>query len=112
MEKSKIELFLATQSNKFHYEHLPIIRDYLEKTDDDKFFRIQTQPFKDPTLMLVLSVLVGHFGIDRFLLEQTGTGIVKLITCGGLGIWTIVDWFLIMGLTRDYNFSKFMQVAG
>jgi TM2 domain-containing membrane protein YozV len=46
------------------------------------------------------------------MLGQTGTGVVKLLTCGGLGVWTIVDWFLIMGLTRDDNFSKFLQIAG
>ncbi|HHN47906.1 MAG TPA: TM2 domain-containing protein, partial [Bacteroidales bacterium] len=64
------------------------------------------------TLLLVISILVGGFGVDRFLLDQTGLGVAKLLTCGGLGIWAIVDWFLIMGLTRDYNFQKFVQVAG
>jgi len=112
MEKSKIDLFLVSQASKFHPEHLFIIRSYLEKMDDEKLFRVQVQQYRDPTLMLVLSVLVGHFGIDRFLLEQTGIGLAKLLTCGGLGIWTLVDWFLIMGLTRDYNFQKFMQIAG
>jgi TM2 domain-containing membrane protein YozV len=112
MEQSKIELFLATQSSKFQPEHLPIIRDYLQKMNDDKFFRVQTQQYRDPVLLLVLSILVGAFGVDRFLLDQTGIGVAKLLTCGGLGIWTIVDWFLIMGLARDYNFQKFLQVAG
>lgn len=112
MDQHKIELFFATQASKFHPEHLPVMRNYLEKMDDEKFFRLQTIQFKDPTLLLVLSILVGHFGVDRFLLDQTGIGVAKLLTCGGLGVWTIVDWFLIMGLTRDYNFNKFIQVAG
>ena len=30
-------------------------------------------------------------------------GVGKLITCGGFGIWSIVDWFLIMDATRDKN---------
>jgi len=112
MDQHKIELFFATQASKFHPEHLSVMRNYLEKMDDEKFFRLQTMQFKDPTLLLVLSILVGHFGVDRFLLDQTGIGVAKLLTCGGLGVWTIVDWFLIMGLTRDYNFNKFIQVAG
>lgn len=112
MDHQKIELFFATQGNKFRPEQLPIIRNYLEKMDDDKFFRVQAQQYKDPTLLLVLSILVGQLGVDRFLLDQTGIGVAKLLTCGGLGVWTIVDWFLIMGLTRDYNFNKFLQIAG
>ncbi len=112
MDYQKIELFLATQGSKFQPEQLPVIKNYLEKMDDNQFNRILSQSYKDPTMLLVISILGGHFGIDRFLIDQTGTGVVKLLTCGGLGIWTLVDWFLIMGLTRDYNFNKFLQVAG
>lgn len=111
MEQQKIDLFLATQANKFHPHQLPVMRSYLEKMDDNKFLRLQYQQFNDPTLMLVISVIGGQFGIDRFMLGQTGIGVIKLLTCGGLGIWTIVDWFLIMGLTRDENFNKFIQIA-
>lgn len=34
-------------------------------------------------------------------------GVLKLITCGGCGIWTIIDWFLIMGVTKDKNYARF-----
>lgn len=49
-----------------------------------------------------LSLFLGTFGIDRFYLGRTGTGVLKLITFGGLGIWILVDWFCItLGVTRD-----------
>jgi hypothetical protein len=38
---------------------------------------------------------------------DTGLGIAKLLTCGGLGIWTIVDWFLIMGANKEKHGSYF-----
>lgn len=112
MDQQRVDFFFAANSNKFHPEQYDLIRNMLEKMDDQRFFRLQTLPLKDPVLMLVLSILGGQLGIDRFILGQTGLGLAKLLTCGGIGIWTIVDWFLIMGLTRDYNFQKFVEIAG
>jgi len=46
-------------------------------------------------LVLILSIVVGGLGVDRFVMGKVGTGILKLITGGGLGIWYIVDIILI-----------------
>ena len=37
----------------------------------------------------------GKLGIDRFYLGYIGTGILKLITCGGFGIWWLIDLIMI-----------------
>jgi TM2 domain-containing membrane protein YozV len=44
---------------------------------------------------LLLSFFLGSLGIDRFYLGQTGLGIGKLLTFGGCGIWSLIDFILI-----------------
>ena len=57
---------------------------------------------KDFVVLVLLSVLVGGLGIDRFYLGKYGTGILKLITLGGLGLWWLIDLILIvMGKMTD-----------
>ena len=44
---------------------------------------------------LLLCILLGVLGVHRFYVGKTGTGILQLITLGGLGIWAFVDLIII-----------------
>lgn len=112
MDSQKVDMFIMSNSKYFESHQMVGIRDRLTNMDDSKWSVIQIMQFKDPTTSIIVSVLVGYLGIDRFLIGDVGLGIGKLLTCGGLGIWAIVDWFLIMDATRQKNMEKFMQVAG
>ena len=46
-------------------------------------------------LALIMSILFGQLGVDRFIMGQVGLGILKLITFGGCGIWWLIDLILI-----------------
>ena len=50
---------------------------------------------KSWTTALILSILLGGLGIDRFYLGHTGLGVAKLLTLGGCGIWALIDLILI-----------------
>ena len=52
---------------------------------------------KSKTTAIILSILLGELGVDRFYLGYTGLGILKLITAGGFGIWWLID--LILNIT-------------
>lgn len=57
---------------------------------------------KDQATVFLLSLLLGAFGVDRFYLGQTGLGLLKLFTFGGLGFWALIDRIIIgMGKMRD-----------
>jgi TM2 domain-containing membrane protein YozV len=109
MEAQKVDMFILTNAKFFESHQIPQIREQLLNLDDAKWLMIQTIPFKDPLTSLVISLFAGVYGVDRFYIGDIGIGIVKLITCGGFGIWTIVDWFLIQTATRNKNFESIQQ---
>ena len=106
MDAQKVDMFLLVNAKYFESYHLPQIHERLLAMDDSKWIMLQSIDYKDPNTSLIVSLLVGHLGIDRFIIGDTGMGIAKLLTCGGFGIWTIVDWFLIKKETKEKNLLK------
>jgi TM2 domain-containing membrane protein YozV len=66
---------------------------------------------KDRTTILVLSVLLGYAGVDRFMLGDTGMGILKLLTGGCCGILWLVDIFSITSKVDDFNRNKAHEIV-
>ena len=50
---------------------------------------------KDWTTLLILSLLLGWLGVDRFYAGHIGLGVLKLLTLGGCGIWSLIDIILV-----------------
>ena len=109
MELNKVDAYIAANGAKFPAEKIVLLRDQLRILDDSRFPVVQSVELRDPTTLLIVSILVGSFGIDRFMLGEVGLGVAKLLTCGGMGIWTIVDWFTVSNRTKELNFQKIVQ---
>lgn len=109
MEAQKVDMFIMSNSKFLESYQMNMIRERLIDLDDSKWAMLSTVQFKDPTTLLIVSLLAGSLGIDRFMLGDSGIGVGKLLTCGGFGIWTIVDWFQIQKATREKNLQKLQQ---
>jgi TM2 domain-containing membrane protein YozV len=105
---AQVEQLLIMNLSKFPAECLPTIRERLEGCNRQDAMMAMIH-LKDPTTALILSIFLGHLGIDRFYIDSIGIGLGKLLTCGGLYIWWIVDIFLIMDATRKKNYEILMM---
>lgn len=93
-------------ASKLPENQIIILKERMLAMSDSEFERISYVQLTDPILMLIISIFFGMLGVDRFALGDIGLGIGKLITCGGVYIWWIVDLFYIMDATREKNIEK------
>jgi TM2 domain-containing membrane protein YozV len=51
---------------------------------------------KNNTVALLLCFFIGFLGVHRFYVGKIGTGVLQLVTLGGLGIWALIDFIMIV----------------
>ena len=103
MDQNKVDMYIMTNQKYFPAEKIMYLKEKLAAMDS-------TVELKDPTTILLVSIFLGSLGIDRFMLGDTGMGILKLLTGGCCGILTIIDWFTVSKKTKDLNFNNIMTV--
>ena len=109
MEAYQKNQLMALYSNRFPITAINEVNNKFDNLDYS-FACAYLAQMKDPTIALIFSILVGAYGVDRIYVGDVGLGILKLLTCGGLGIWWIVDLFYISDLTRTKNYETLMMM--
>ena len=110
MDQNKVDMYVMTNQKYFPAEKIMYLKEKLAAMDESKFTMVSTVELKDPTTNLLVSIFLGSLGIDRFMLGDTGMGILKLLTGGCCGILTIIDWFTVSKKTKELNFNNLMTV--
>lgn len=103
-------MYIMTNQKYLPAEKIQLLRDRLLAADENKMVMLSGVEMKDPTTILLVSIFLGSLGIDRFMLGETGMGILKLLTGGCCGILTIIDWFTVQKKAKDANFQKLMAI--
>ena len=110
MDMQKVDMYIMTNQKYLPAEKIQLLRDRLLAADDNKMVMLSGVEMKDPTTILLVSIFLGSLSIDRFMLGETGMGILKLLTGGCCGILTIIDWFTVQKKAKDANFQKLMAI--
>ena len=114
MDMSRLDMFIEANQKFLPAEKIVFIKERLMDIDESQFVRVASlmasAEMKNPTTVLLVSILFGTFGVDRFLIGDTGFGILKLLTGGMCGIFTIVDWFVVPKKVKEANFNKLMTI--
>lgn len=103
-------MYLMVNQKYFPAERIMMVKQKLMSLDESRFMMTAAIDLKDPTAILLVSIFVGSLGIDRFLIGDIGMGVLKLLTAGCCGIFTIIDWFMISSRVREINFNKIMTM--
>ena len=110
MDSQKVDMFIMSNQKYFPAEKIVFLKQKLLEVDESKFTLASTVELKDPTTLLLISLFLGGFGVDRFMLGETGVGVLKLLTGGLCGIRTIIDWFSVQKKTKDLNYNNIMTI--
>ena len=110
MDSQKLEMYIMSNAKYFPEEKIVYLKEKLSTMDESKFMLLSSLELKDPTIILIISIFLGYLGIDRFMLGDTGMGVLKLLTGGVCGILAIIDWFTISKKAKELNFNKVMML--
>jgi len=108
MEQNQVNMWLSMNANKFRQQDLAFVKNKLEAMSDDSIMYLPSASLKKPSTIFLIALLLGW---ERFLLDDIGLGILKIITGYGCGIWWLIDIFTAKERAKKYNFQQFQKAT-
>ena len=122
VDPAEVDKFLEENQKYFPDEEIFKLRKELLMLTKKEFLRIKSLSFRGPGIMCLISLLLGLWGVDRFLLKDIPLGVLKLMNwisvSGGskleivhfaFFIFYLVDIFLTRGNTKEYNLKMILE---
>lgn len=110
IDQQKVEMYIFSNREYFPSSKLVYLKSQLAKVDDRKFDMISTINLKSPQIITLVSLFLGIFGVDRFMVGNIAIGILKLLTGGLCGILWLYDFFTISERVKKRNFENIMII--
>lgn len=110
VDRQKVDMFIMSNQKYFPSDKIIFLKEKLYRMDESRFSMVSAVELKEPTTILLISLFLGSLGVDRFMLGETGVGILKLLTWGCCGILTLIDWFSVQKKAKELNFRNIMTV--
>ena len=111
MSEENVRQVLQSLSGKIPEEKMPLLKNSLANADDKTVDAILCADLHNPTHILLFSIFLGGFCVDRFMIGDIGLGVAKLLlgwlTCG---LWPLIDIFLSYKRAKDKNFNKIISL--
>lgn len=101
---SSISTFMGMFRNYFLEKDLPQIEKQLERLEPEVLNQcLAFTEFNNPSKVWLYSFFLGFLGVDRFMIDSSIIGLLKFMSCGGMGILWGLDLFIIKYSTRKSN---------
>ena len=106
MSPELVQSFLVRYSDCFDTMAIIDVQNKLNELDDSKFGVLMSMNLQKPPIILLIAILLGW---ERFFLDDISAGVLKVLTCQGLGIWWLIDIFTAQRRTYQYNYRRFTE---
>ena len=101
-DSEAINTYLKIHEDMFIQSDMNKLRERLVNCTDSQWNSVRFLNLKDPRSLLLISVFVGIYGVDRFMLGRKGSGIMKLLVCQLAIIAGVASFFLLLMDVDEY----------